>query len=275
MTASLALSLLLLGHHPAGPAIRWEHRFDEALKKAKAARKPIMVDFWAEWCAWCHRLDQTTYVDPVVVKMSEDFVAVKVNTEGGRKEIEIALRYSVSALPTIVFLSPEGRQVLRLGQFQGPGQFPRTLEQARQAAAKVMALEAALKEDPKDAAALFQLGMHMFEQESYEESRELLYRAAAADARRPIPDRKQARMLIGIIQKYDQKYPEAETVLKEALAFQPPTEYDPKMLFILGRVYSSWGKRNEARHVLKQVLTNYPDSSVAKKARDLLHDLEK
>jgi thiol:disulfide interchange protein DsbD len=70
MTASVALALVLLGSNGTS-SIRWEHRYDDAVKKARAARKPIMIDFWADWCAWCHRLDQTTYVDPVVVKLSE------------------------------------------------------------------------------------------------------------------------------------------------------------------------------------------------------------
>jgi thioredoxin 1 len=274
MTASAALALVLLGTN-GQPSIRWEHRFDEAVKKARAANKPIMIDFWADWCSWCHRLDQTTYVDPVVVRLSEDFVAVKVDTEGARKNQEIALRYNVATLPTITFITPGGRQILALKGFQGPGQFPRTMEAARDAAGRIMAWETALERDPKNAGALFGLGVHLFEQEFYEDSRALLYRAAAQDRERPVKDRKQARMLIGIIQNYDRKYAEGEQVLKEALGIRPLTEYDPKMLFVLARLYVAWNKKDAARGALQALLHEHAESSVSPKARDLLKSLER
>ena len=273
MTAHALAVLLLGGNHPA-PGVRWEHRFEEAMKKARAAKKPVMIDFWAEWCSWCHRLDQTTYVDPVVTRLSEHFVPVKVDTEGGRKNAEIALRYNVSTLPTIAFLSPSGRLVHRLNGFQGPGQFPKTMEAAREVAQKVMSWEAALEKDASDPGALFFLGRHLFEQEFYEDSRELLYRAIRSDGARPVDDRKQARMLIGIIQNFDNKYAEGETVLKEALALRPRTELDPKMLYILGRLYQGWGRKDEARKTYRHLLAEHPDAPVAAKAKEALKKLE-
>ena len=99
------------GHGPAG--IRWERKFEDALKKARAARKPVMIDFWAQWCGWCHRLDKTTYVDPAVLKLAEDFVAVKVNTEGEPRDVAVAIRYDVSSLPPIMVVSPHGRPIAR------------------------------------------------------------------------------------------------------------------------------------------------------------------
>ena len=273
MTASVALALVLLGS--GQQSVRWEHRFDEAVKKARAAQKPIMIDFWADWCSWCHRLDQTTYVDAVVVKLSEDFIAVKVDTESGKKNQEIALRYNVATLPTITFITPGGRQILTLKGYQGPGQFPRTMETARDAAVRIMSFESALDRDPRNAVALFGLGVHLFEQEFYEDSRTLLYRAVALDGERPVKDRKQARMLLGIIQNHDRRYAEAESILKDALAIRPVTEYDSKMLFVLARLYVAWNKKDAARVVLRTLVHEHSDSSVSAKARDLLKALER
>jgi thioredoxin-like negative regulator of GroEL len=272
LIAAAAL-LVLAGASPA-PAIRWERRFDEALRKAKAAHKPLMVDFWAEWCGWCHRLDRTTYTDARVIRMADDFIAVKLNTEGSAQEAAIAERYEVSSLPTITFLSPSGRQILRVQGFQGPGQFPGTMETAREMGAKVMTWEDSLEKSPTAADALMGLGVHLFEQEDYPGSRELLRKAVKSDTDLPALERKRARMLLAIIMNYDRKHAEAESLLKEALGLHPTSEYDPKLLYLLGKTYVSWGKPKDARDTFQRVMDDYPQSYVAQKAREALASLD-
>jgi thioredoxin-like negative regulator of GroEL len=274
MTLALVVALALGGPAAGHSPIHWEHRLEDALKKARSSNKPVLIDFWAEWCGWCHRLDETTYSDPDVVKaIAADFIPVKIDTEAGKRSSEIAYKYNVQSLPTIAFVSPTGRPIDRLATYQGPGPFLQTLATVKGRAGKVIAWEADLEKEPQDPVALFQLGMHMFEQESYEESRDLLQRAAEADAKRPVADRKQARMLIGIIERYDNRFDKAEAVLKEGLALEPATEFDPKMLYILGRVYAAWNKTPEAKLALTRVLSDYPKSPVTAKARELLASL--
>jgi thiol-disulfide isomerase/thioredoxin len=273
--ATAALALLVAGGAAKSPEIHWVRQFDAALKRAQTVKKPMLVDFWAEWCGWCHRLDQTTYVDPVVVKMSEDFVPVKVNTEGTPREVAVARRYEVTSLPTIAFLSPQGRLILRLSGFQGPGQFPHAIEVAKERAVKIIGWEEDLERNSKDAEALASLGAHLFEQEVYEESRDFLVRAVKSDKERPVDERKRTRMLLGIVHKYNHKNPEAEAVLKEGLALHPASEYDPKILYVLGRLYAGWEKYDQARAVLNQVLSLYGQSPVADKARETLVALDR
>jgi thiol-disulfide isomerase/thioredoxin len=272
--AAVAATLLLLHPPPDGPgpthAIRWERSFDEALAKARASGRPIMVDFWADWCGWCHRLDRTTYVDPVVVRKSQDFVPVKVDTEGSRREVAISEKYDVATLPTIAFLSPSGRLILRVTGFQGPGQLPSAMDDAKALAQKVMSWEAALQRNGQDPEALAALAAHMFEQEAYEESGDLLLKAVAVDQACSADQRKRTRMLLGIVHSYRRKFPEAEAVLKEGLEIRPPTESDAKLLFVLGKTYLAWGRSGEAKEALERIVQAFPDSSVAHRARESL-----
>jgi thioredoxin-like negative regulator of GroEL len=277
MTPALALSLLLAGAAreapaPAAPpvAIKWEKNFEEALKKARRAGKPIIVDFWADWCGWCHRLDRTTYADPWVARKAQDFVAAKVDTEGSRKERAFATKYQVTSLPTIVFLSPTGRQLGRVNGFQGPGQFPRTLEAALQIAHRVMGWEEAIERNPEDARALFALGAHVYEQEYFEDARELLRQAVVHDAGEEPENRRQARMLLAIIEHVTRNFAEAERLVKEALALEPNDEDQPKLLFFLGRTYMSSGRQAEGAATFEVIVRQYPQSPIAQKARETL-----
>ena len=244
------------------------------MKKARTQGKPVMIDFWAEWCGWCHHLDKTTYLDPAVAKLSQDFVATKIDTEGSPRDIEVAERYDVTSLPTILFVTPGGHQVLRVNGFQGPGKFPRTLERAKEAALKIMGYEAALEKNPKDPAAAAALGTHLFEQELFDEARTLLGRAAREDVREPPSTRRQTRMLLAIIQNYDRKYSDAEALLKEGLAIRPMGEDEAKLLFILGRTYMKGGRPAEARKVMQQIILQHPQSPMAPKAQEQIAQID-
>jgi thioredoxin-related protein len=105
---------------PWAGAITWESNVDEALKAAKSQGKPVMIDFYTDWCSWCKKLDSDTYSDPKVSAASANFICVKINAE---KEPAIAGKYGVLGYPTIIFLDSNGNVLQKNPGYLPPAQF--------------------------------------------------------------------------------------------------------------------------------------------------------
>ena len=70
---------------PSGP-VAWQSNYQEAVSKAKAEKKIVMVDLYTDWCGWCKRLDRDVYADSAVAaKLSSGFVSVKLNPEKSKE----------------------------------------------------------------------------------------------------------------------------------------------------------------------------------------------
>ena len=84
-------------------------KFDLLLAQAKAECKPVMVDFFADWCAACKELDKFTYPDAAVAKESERFTNIKIDaTSEGEAPDALQERYGVVGLPTVLFFNGSG-----------------------------------------------------------------------------------------------------------------------------------------------------------------------
>jgi thioredoxin:protein disulfide reductase len=83
--------------------------FDAALAEAKAAGKPVMIDFGAEWCVACKELDKLTYVDASVQTEANRFVNIKIDATDDSPALEtIQTRFGVVGLPTVAFITSAG-----------------------------------------------------------------------------------------------------------------------------------------------------------------------
>ncbi|MFT3708343.1 MAG: cytochrome c biogenesis protein CcdA [Archangium sp.] len=83
--------------------------FNAVVEKAKADCKPVLIDFFADWCAACKELDQHTYTSPLVVTEAERFVKIKVDgTEDHEVLDELYKKFGVQGLPTVAFIDPTG-----------------------------------------------------------------------------------------------------------------------------------------------------------------------
>ncbi|MCI9293701.1 MAG: thioredoxin [Lawsonibacter sp.] len=93
--------------------------FDKSLEEGKL----MMVDFWADWCGPCQMLG------PVIESLAEKYegkaVVGKVNTD---EEGELAMRYTVMNIPTVIFFK-DGKEIDRKVGVMPPDAFIQVLEQ--------------------------------------------------------------------------------------------------------------------------------------------------
>lgn len=113
---------------PAAPPFR-AIAFDDAAAEAARDGKMVFLDFYATWCPPCRRLDAVTWKDPEVVAWLEaNAVPLKIDAE---RNPGLAERFMVEAYPTLVFLDPAGREVLRVLGFRDPASFLAAAKTAR------------------------------------------------------------------------------------------------------------------------------------------------
>jgi len=108
-------------------AITWEKDFPNAMKRARSEGKPVLVNFYADWCVWCKRLDSTTLSDAkVAALLSDRVIPVHLDVDGDGREL--SNEYRVDGLPTVLILDPSGREIGRIPGYMPPTGFLEQVE---------------------------------------------------------------------------------------------------------------------------------------------------
>jgi len=105
----------------------------------------VMIEFYADWCNWCRRLDADTFSVPEVRRELARFVPMKVN--GEKDGAELAARFGVDSYPTLIFLDADGSEMDRILGYLPPDRFLRRVRRI-QTGDTFLACLKDLEEDP-------------------------------------------------------------------------------------------------------------------------------
>lgn len=235
-----------------------EENFDEAVM-ARSREVPVMVDFWAEWCAPCRQL--APVLEKTVRKFQNKIVLAKVNVD---RNAELAAFFGIRSIPAVKIFR-DGKVVKEFVGALPAGEVRKIVEEIIPAGgARDAEIEKAnrclsggrweeaatiysriLQSDPANPAAHLGLGVITFHQARWEEAENHLNRVGGAT-----PGSEQVPGLLARV--YFEKLQPPD--LEEATRKMKENPEDPEALFALAIAYAKGNEYERALDTLLRVI---------------------
>ncbi len=115
---------------PREVGITWLRDESQALAQAQRERRPLLVDFSAEWCLPCKEMERRTFADPAVQRELARFVLVRIDcTEGTEQSDALQKKYESETLPSVILFNRRGEKTAKLSEFTPPDKLLPILQQ--------------------------------------------------------------------------------------------------------------------------------------------------
>ena len=114
--------------------IKWGNNLDSAFTTASTSDKLIMIDFMAEWCPPCKKMDKETFSNTDIINKSNEFIPIRIDVD---KQKNIAEEYNGNArkyggigIPNILFLDKEKNSIRHIVGFHNVDQLMGVMDSA-------------------------------------------------------------------------------------------------------------------------------------------------
>ena len=178
---AIASFLMLLGSPLAAGEIVWQEDLGQALALARDLNRPVLVDFYADWCAPCRKMERDFWPREDVTKLTtEKFVCVQLDFDRQRR---LAARYRIKSIPAVLVLDPWGQEIAsRFGFGNNVARYLDVMKAVPESFADVAGWQAAVEADGENVAALRSLGEAYFHMGLIAASNKLYERATRTRA---------------------------------------------------------------------------------------------
>ena len=110
--------------------IEWIQYDESILEKAAEEKKPVIIDFYADWCGPCVAMEREVFSDSEVIKISRNVITMRLDlTRSQQFHDEVMKKYQIRGIPTAVFINRQGieEKSLKAIGFVGKDEFLKRL----------------------------------------------------------------------------------------------------------------------------------------------------
>ena len=108
----IALVILLQEQRQRHALAAWQVYTSQAVADAKAAHKPVMIDFYADWCEACKAMNYYIFRSKRFQTAASDFVLLRANmtNEYDPSTQRLSREFQIEGFPIVVFLDKNGQE---------------------------------------------------------------------------------------------------------------------------------------------------------------------
>ncbi len=106
---------------------------DDAISRASSEGRPVFVDFYADWCVECVRMENTTFKSPSVIEAFADYKLLRLDvTDNDDSDKAVLKNFGLFGPPAFLFFGLDGQELrhLRVIGYQDDTEFTATIEKA-------------------------------------------------------------------------------------------------------------------------------------------------
>jgi thioredoxin-like negative regulator of GroEL len=257
----------------AADVIHWYSSVEEASAEAVPANRPIMIDFWAEWCGPCKVMEKEVYATDDFRQATKRFLPVKIDYD---KKTAVARRYNIEALPTIVFADSYGNELFRYHGYLGAKSLLAIVNALPGDVTEFNRLNKVLAADKNNFQALESMGRSLRDVGLFRASSEYYAKAAQRTDARSNPEKRETildQMGLNYLQVEDGKL--AAESFERCLKEFPNSPRKTEWTLNLGQAYAFGEKKDKekAKKILEALIRESPSSPASQKASKILSSL--
>ena len=248
--------------------IAWQTNLRTASTAARAANKPMLIEFWAVWCPPCKVMDEQVYPNAVVKEAMSKVVPVRIDVD---KQESIVRQYDIASMPTLIVADSYGTELFRFSGNISAETMTELLNELPGDITNINRLTQIIAKDKDNVAALEGLGRELKAAKLFRTSNQYFERAMRARVPAGQENRRgEIIIAVGQNQLELKQFREAGESFERYLREFSGGPAEPDAMLGLARALVFLNKRADARRTLQMLTARYKTGSAHDQAVRML-----